>query len=592
MAGMSARATGRIRHPGLRLILLALLWLPGLVRAVNLDVRISGVEGELEKNVHALLGIYQERNDEALTVPRLLVLHRRAPGQIEEALAPFGYYRVEVQDELIQPETDGGRWIARYQIDAGVPVKISEVNYEITGAGASNPRFPKAFPMQAGDVLLHSAYESAKSKITTIASEEGYLEARLERHQVLIDPVAYEAIIDFRMDTGPPWYLGQVSFDQDLLADDYLQKFVNFEPGTLYDPNLLLALQGRLLGMEYFNAVRIEPQREEAGEDRVIPIEVLAERNKANKYRVGIGYATDVGVRLSLDYRRRHIGPRGHKLKAELEIAEKTQSAIVEYRIPYRQPTRDYLLIRPEYYGFDTASRQGSLVKLGAAQSIVTPSGWRRNIGIDYRYEDYRIGESDSDTFNGLVPYISWSKVEADDPLNTRNGWRFKAIIEGTTLGLSETSWLSGTINYKVIRSLGEEYRVIARTDLGAIAAGDVEDVPGSQRFFAGGDQSIRGWGLDVLGPKDPDTGETIGGRFLAVGSLELERHLRGNWRGVVFTDFGNAFDPASPAVWEQSAGLGIRYATPIGPVRVDLAYALTKEEPGFRLHFGLGPDL
>ncbi|MCF7985119.1 MAG: autotransporter assembly complex protein TamA [Thiohalocapsa sp.] len=582
------------KRRGLKLVLsFGLLLAPALAGAVKLEVQVEGVEGDRQKNVLGLLGIYQEQKDPNLGVARLLALHRRAPDQIRDALAPFGLYRVEIQDELIEPEQEGGRWLARYRIDPGAPVKVARIDYELTGEGASNPAFPKSFPMQVGDVLLHSDYEKAKSKITSAASDEGYLNAQLTRHQVLIDMVAYEAIIEFHVDTGPRYYLGEVRFDQDLLADDYLQEFVTFKPGDVYDPGRLLNLQGRLIGMEYYENVEIKPLMDQAGPDRVIPIEVIAKRNKANKYRVGIGFATDVGPRLSLDYRRRYIGRYGHKLKAELEISQLTQSLIGEYRIPFRNPVQDYILIRPEIYAFDTASRQGTLFKVTAAHSVVTPGGWRRNIGIDYRYEDYEVSDQDSDTFNGLVPNISWSKIEADDPINTRNGFRLKYILQGTLENsLSETTWLSGSVGYKLIKSFGDDYRLITRTDLGVILAGDIQDVPASQRFFAGGDNSVRGWDLDVLGPDDPVTNKTVGGRYLAVGSLELERKIKGNWSGAVFTDFGNAFDPDYTAEWEQSAGLGIRYATPIGPVRVDVAYALTKDPGGFRLHVGLGPDL
>jgi translocation and assembly module TamA len=561
--------------------------------ALQLKVEVTGVEGEQQNNVLALLGIYQERKDEALSVARMLALHRRAPDQIRDALAPFGLYRVQVDDELSEPAADGGKWVASYKIEPGPPVKIVSIDYQVTGEGAENPVFPKKFPMQVGDVLLHSAYERAKNQISVAASKEGYLDAALVQHSVLIDPIAYEALIEFHMDTGPRYYLGQVQFDQDLLDEQYLQKFVRFKPGAVYDPDRLLALQGRLLGMEYYDSVEVIPLRDQAGDDRVIPIEVKAHRNKANKYRVGVGFATDVGPRLSLDYRRRYIGRRGHKLKSEIEISQAIQSIVAEYRIPFRNPVQDYILVRPEFYSFDTASRQGDLFKLTAAHSVVTKGGWRRNIGIDYRYEDYQVAESDSDTFNGLVPHISWSKVDADDPINTRNGFRLKYLVQGTAGGvLSETSWLSGGVSYKKIKSLGENFRFIGRTELGVTLADSVDQVPASQRFFAGGDNSIRGWGLDVLGPKDKITNQTVGGRYLAVGSLEMERRIKGNWSGAVFTDFGNAFDPDYISDWEQSAGLGIRYNTPIGPVRIDFAYALTKDPGGVRLHFGLGPDL
>ena len=574
------------------LVLCSLLWLPLPAAALSLTVNVEGVEGQQRKNVLALLGIYQEQKDKDLTVPRLLALLRRAPEQIRAALAPFGLYRVQVQESVQRPEPGSERWVASYRIDPGPPVKIATVDYRITGPGADNPAFPKAFPLQPGDVLLHAAYDEAKNEITAIAAEQGYLDADLLRHVVLVDPVAYDAHVEFHLETGPRYYLGPVSFEQDLLSDAYLRKFVDFKPGAVYDPDLLLALQGRLIGMEYYKSVEIVPLLEQAGPDRQVPIRVVAERNKANQYRVGVGFATDIGPRFSFDYRRRYLGRWGHKLKAEIELAQPTQTLVAEYRIPIRDPVADYVLIRPEVYAYDTASRQGTLFKLGAAQSILTRWGWRRNLGVDYRYEDYKVSDDTQDTFNGLLPYTSWSKVVADDPINTKNGYRLRFLVQGTARNLlSETSFFSGSASGKWIKTLGTGNRFIARADLGATWASSVDDVPASQRFFAGGDNSIRGWGLDALGPRDA-SGQVVGGRYLAVGSLEYDRTIKGPWGVAVFTDFGNAFDPSYTSDWEQSVGLGLRFATPIGPVRVDLAYALTKDPAGFRLHLGLGPDL
>jgi len=576
------------------MLFFCMLLLPLPAAALSLKVEVEGVEGQQEQNVLVLLAIYQERDDNNLTVPRMLALHRRAPEQIRNALAPFGLYRVEVEGNLQKPESEGGQWVATYRITPGEPVKIGSVDYRISGPGSGNPAFPAQFPMQPGDVLLHANYDQAKSEIATIASQQGYLDAKLTRHVVIVDPVAYDARVEFHLETGSRWYLGSVTFKQDLLDDDFLEKFVDFKPGDVYDPDVLLGLQAKLVGMEYYSNVEILPLKDQAGPERRVPVEVVATRNKPNKYRVGVGFATDIGPRFSLDYRRRYIGRRGHKLKSEVQIAPVTQSFLAEYRIPFRNPTSDYYMIRPEFYAFDTASRQGDLFKVSVVQSVLTPRGWRRNIALDYRYEDYEVsGEDGTDNFNGLVPNVTWSKIVADDPLNTRNGYRLKYLLQGTVENvLSETSFLSGAVDFKWIKSLGERYRFITRTTLGATLADSITAVPASQRFFAGGDNSIRGWGLDVLGPIDPDTGKVIGGRYLGVGSLELVRQIRGPMSGALFTDFGNAFDPDYTSDWQQSAGLGLRYATPIGPVRIDFAYAITKDDPGVRLHFGLGPDL
>jgi translocation and assembly module TamA len=585
----SSRTLGRAQW---LLVVVLLLW-GQVALALKVDVRVVGLSGEHEANTLALLGIYQERGDDTLTEQRLMALHRGAPQQIRDALAPFGLYRVQIEDTLTPPADGKGAWVAVYKVSPGDPIRIASVDYRITGEGADNPHFPKQFPMQVGDVLLHSAYEKAKAAVREVASQEGYIEADLVDHEVLVDPVAYTAHIHFHLETGPRFYLGEVRFEQDLLSDDFLKRFVRFKPGSVYDPDRLLDLQGKLLGTEYYDKVEIVPQLDEAGADHVVPIDVIATPEKANKYRVGVGYATDVGPRFSMDYRRRYIGDYGHKLRAELSISQVIQTLSAEYRIPIGNPVRDYIFIRPELNSYDTDSSQGTLDKVEVAHSVVIGKGVRRTIGIDYRYEDYAVSATDQGVTNELVPHIGWAKTSADDPIYTTNGYRLKFTIQGAVEGVvSNASYLSGLASAKWIRSLGKNWRFTTRGDLGATWADSVLDLPASRRFYAGGDNSIRGWGFDALGPNAPVTDDTVGGRFLAVGSLELERRLWGDWSAAVFTDFGNAFDPDYAQDFEQSVGAGIHWRTPVGQVRVEVAYALTKDPAGFRLHLILGPDL
>lgn len=583
----------RSRFALCRPLALLLLLSAQQAHALKLDVRVEGLEGEQENNVLALLGTYQERDDEKLSTQRLEAMHRRAPDQIREALAPFGLYRVQVTDELTKPASDDGTWVATYRVVPGEPVKVGSVDFRITGPGADDPAFPKQFPMKAGDVLLHSAYDTAKEEIRYIAAQQGYLDSDMIRHRVLIDLEAYKAVIEFHLETGPRYFLGGVTFTQDLLDDEFLAKFVTFKPGDPYDPETLLAMQGRLIGMEYYKKVEIVPHKDDAGEDRTVPIEVVATPNKANKYRFGIGYATDVGPRVTLEWRRRYLTRHGHKFKLELGVSQAIQFLKADYRIPIGNPMRDYITIRPDIRSYDTASRQGDSQSLQIAHSVVTPSGWRRTAGIDYLNETYEVSTDDAETVTELVPNITWSKTVTDDPIYTTNGYRLKYALLGSVEGLiSPASYLSGSVRFKWIKSFFDNYRFITRTDLGATWANSVYDLPASRRYFAGGDSSIRGWGLDVLGPNNPINDETVGGRYLAVGSLELERRIKGDWSGAVFTDFGNAFDPDFTRDIEVGAGVGVRWRSPIGQIRMDVAYALTKENNGARLHLVIGPDL
>lgn len=563
------------------------------VQALKLDVQVKGLTGDYEKNVLALLGVYQEREDKTLSVLRLEALHRHAPDQIRGALAPFGLYRVQVEDTLTRPATEDGVWVATYKVAPGEPVRVGSVDYQITGPGADDPAFPKRFPMKVGDVLLHSEYDKAKEAIRSIAAQQGYLDAGMIRHRVLVDIESYEANIEFHIETGHRYYLGNVTFTQDLLDDRYLEKFVRFKPGDPYDPETLLALQGTLIGMEYYKQVEIVPHKDQAGDERSVPIEVVATPNKANKYRFGLGYATDVGPRVTLEWRRRYLTRWGHKFKLEATISEPEQVLKADYRIPIGDPLRDYITIQPDIRSYDTSSRKGNAQTLQIAHSVATPSRWRRTAGIDYRREQYEISSEGEESVNELVPNITWSKTVTDDPIFTTDGYRIKFALLGAVEGVvSPASYLSGSTRFKWIKSFFANYRFITRADLGATWADSVFDLPASRRYFAGGDNSIRGWALDVLGPDDPVTNEAVGGRYLAVGSLELERRIKGNWSGAVFADFGNAYDPDFTNNTEVGAGVGVRWRSPIGQIRLDVAFALTKEGNPARLHIVLGPDL
>lgn len=592
----SAAVPSRAPFPPFLRSLLTLLILIAAqqAQALKLDVKVTGLEGEYEKNVLALLGVYHEREDQNLSTSRLDALHRRAPDQIREALAPFGLYRVKIEDSLTRPATEDGTWVASYRVVPGEPVRVGSVDYSITGPGANDPAIPKQFPMKVGDVLLHANYDKAKTEIRDVVLQQGHLDFEMLRHRVLIDLEAYQASIELHLDTGPRYYLGDVTFTQDLFDDRFLEKFVTFKPGDPYDRDTLLALQGKLIGTEYFEKVSIETHKDDAGDDRVIPIDIVATPNKANKFRFGLGYATDVGPRVTLEWHRRYLTRWGHNFRLEAGISQVVQVLKADYRIPIGNPVRDYITIRPDVRAFDTASRKGNSQSLQVAHSVVTPRGWRRTAGIDYRIEHYEIGTQEDESVYELVPNITWSETVADDPIYTTDGYRLKYAILGTVEGLiSPASYLSGSVRFKWIKSFFEDYRFITRTDLGATWADSVYDLPASRRFFAGGDNSIRGWGLDVLGPNDPVTNETVGGRFLAVGSLELERRIKGDWSGAVFTDFGNAFDPDFSRDIEVGAGVGVRWKSPIGQIRVDVAFAPTKEDnPNARLIVVVGPDL
>jgi translocation and assembly module TamA len=576
---------------GLLLFLSVMLMLPATgLAAARVRVQLDGLEGDERKNALALMDIEQRASDEGLDDHVINRLHRRAPDQIKKALQPFGYYQVKVEAELRKPAAEGDPWEARYRVERGEPVKIGEVDFEVSGPGAKDAAFPTEFAMHPGDRLIHADFDDGVRNLADTAAKHGYLDASFDKHRVIVDPEDNRGRVEVALATGPQYYLGEVTFKQDLLEDEFLRRYIRFKPGEVYDPGRLLNLQASLLASEYYDQVEIVPRKDEA-EENVIPLDVVATPNKPNKYRIGAGYSTDTGPRLRFDWTRRYVGRWGHRMNAELNVSPALTFLRGEYRIPLDKPTQDIIFLRPNIEHYDTSTRKGTIGELGAGHSVVLENGWRRILGLSYRYEDYTDVDG-TNTASELVPNISWSKTVSDDPVVTRNGYRIQAGVLGAVEGLiSSTSYLSVQAFAKWIRSFGEDYRFITRANLGATLAKDVLDLPASRRFYAGGDTSIRGWGVDVLGPNDAED-KTVGGRYLGVGSLELERRIYGDWGAAMFYDFGNAFDPDYSAGFKQAAGLGLRWRTPVGLVRVDVAYKVGEPGHQARLNIVVGPDL
>ena len=571
-------------------LVLALFW--GSVSAVEVKVTVEGVEDELLKNVEAFLQIAQEATAGDLTVTRMNRLHAKAPDQIRAALQPFGYYGVVVDSDLKTDDQKASQWRTLYRVTPGEPTKVGHVAFEVTGEAAEDEGFPRTFGVSEGDRFVHSDYEDAKNALLLAAAGRGYLDARFERSRVTVDPERATADIDVSFAAGARYYFGPVRVEQEILDPGYLERFVHLERGEPYDQNAVLKLQTSLYDTDYFRRVEMEPVLAERDPDTgEVPLRVVAVANKRDLYRIGAGFATDIGPKITFDWTRRWVNRSGHRSKVELVVAQKSQSLNGEYRIPLSDPVKDYFYIKPELYRLDTSTRLEETASVDAARSSPW-FGWRRVWGVQYRYENYDIAD-ESEYVNELVPFVELSRTVSDNPLYTAKGYRLKFSLLGTVEYVGSTSnYVSATASGKWVRRFADDYRFITRADLGATWADSIQDVPGSRRFFAGGDQSIRGYDFEDLGPRDPDTGKVIGGRYLGVGSLELERVIEGDWSAAVFYDFGNAFDPDLDNEFMQSVGVGARWRSPIGQIRLDLGVGIESDDTPVRLHLVIGPDL
>ena len=550
-------------------------------------LRIDGGTNEQRKNIQAFIPM--TRYECELPGFREPGIRRTAEDRSRQALRALGHYQPTLNISIARTETC---WDLVIEVDPGPGARFSAVDVRVTGAGETDPAFIAVVSnpgIAPGDPLRHDAHDHLRSRLLRVASDRGYLDAELTESRLRVDPESGEAQISMHLDSGPRYQFGPIRLEQDILRDDFVARLFPFEPGEPYSSRQLIQLQRNLGDSGYFESVRVRPllDQRQGGE---IPILVEAEPRKRTAYEIRLGYSTDIGPRLGMALDRRYANRRGHRYEAELELSEKRSGVGFSYDIPLADPLNDSLRLFTSYRMEDTASSKSKRFQVGTNRVQQHASGWRTTQGIRYEYEDFTVGEV-SDISRLLVPSYRVSRTEADDPVYPRRGYRIDLLGQGASEALaSDFSFVQARGNAKYISGLGSG-RVILRAEAGATAGVGVEELPSSLRFFAGGDTSVRGFGFQQLGPTD-ESGDVIGGRHLLVGSVEYDHPIgQGNWGAAVFLDAGNAFNDFDDYELKGGAGVGIRWRSPIGPLRFDLAHAPDSRD-SFRIHFTMGPDL
>lgn len=578
-------------------LLLAPLLLTLLVSAAAADtvrVEVEGVEGELRDNVRRHLSLVEARGDGDLEEGRIRRLHRRAEGEIAEALAPFGYYRPTVRSSLEREEPASTSWTATYGIDPGPPLRVDRLDVRVTGEGSGEPGFEalvRDFPLAEGDVLDQVAYEEGKEAFAEHAAEAGYLDAAFDVAAIRVDRPAYTSEVELVFDTGPRFRFGPVTFHQDFLDPDLLRGYVTFERGEPFDLDEILKLQNALSDSPYFARVEVLPDRE-AAEGAEMPVRVDLTPSARQKWTTGVGYGTDTGPRgrVGLDVRR--VNRRGHRARGDVLGSGIEKSFVASYEVPGAYPRTDVVTYSLGYRDLrtDTSDSQTGLAGVGLTRSR---GDWRESYALTFQREDFTVG-LDSGVVDLLVPQTSWALTKADDRIFPSHGRNLDLLLRGAAEGvLSDATFVQARADAKYVRTLAADVRLLGRATVGYTRTDDFRSLPPSIRFFAGGDRSVRGYGYQELGPTDEE-GNVIGGEALVLASLEADwlfYERFGRWGLAAFVDTGNALDDLSGDL-ESGAGAGLRWLSPIGLVRADAAWAVTEPGTPVRFHLSIGPDL
>ncbi|MCK6371992.1 MAG: autotransporter assembly complex protein TamA, partial [Gammaproteobacteria bacterium] len=540
------------------------------------EVRIEGIGGALRDNVRAHLTL----DDASCDTPswRLRRLRRKAEGEIREALEAFGHYDPTIS---VEHSVTAKCWLSVFRIGKGEPVRLRDVDVTIEGDAQSEPAFRRLLqrsPLEAGAILDHAEYESYKKKITDLARREGYFAGRFSEARIGVYPPEYAADVTLRFASGPRYRFGAVTLEQSMLEPELLERFVPFREGDPYDGALIDEFYDALLATGYFASVDLRTQPGVLPDDTV-PVSVQLAPADRKVYTAGIGYGTDTGPKLRGGFINRRVNERGHQLESSLSVSRVVSEAGVSYRIPRQDPRVEWLSIDTGYQEQDTDTSETRIYKIGLKEFRRRSHGWIETRLLDLSTERFEIaGDRRRELL--LIPGLSWNRKfpQAATIMRPERGYSLAFKLRGTASWLgSDSEFLQADAIGRMVVPAWTGARLLLRGDFGTTAKDEFRSLPASVRYFAGGDNSVRGYDFETLGPTDDD-GNVVGGSHQLIGSVELDQLIASNWSVAAFADTGNAFDSFSSVRTKTGVGAGLRWYSPLGPVRLDLAFPLDKD--------------
>jgi len=592
-----------MRPPFILALLLAAAVAPAWARGTIDRVQIRGLENEeaMEHNVRLALGV-NDAVGKTQGESRLEFLLLSAERETRQALEPFGYYSPTIT--IDSPRDANDRIVVTVNVDRGDPVRVRDSNVAIAGPGGEDQYLARdlaAFRPRVGEVFNHPTYEASRDGISRRLAERGYFDADFMEREVRVTRADFAADIDLVWDSGFRYDMGPTTFHQDFFRPGLLDKLVTWEEGSYFHQGKLDRLRQSLVKLDYFSAIDIQPRVEEAGDDLRVPVDVNLVLAKRTVYTAGLSYGSESGAGVRFGMERRYVNDRGHKLVTDLDWAQNRKNLLVQYRIPafawldgwytgafsaYDEQT-DYIDLRNIRL---LASRSGELNErwTAVASLIALRERWSYDMDAETGQRLYTYATL-------LYPDVTGNYIGVDNRLFPRHGLSASVSVRGGAEGLgSDTNFLQGWTNATWFQGVGEVDRLILRGEAGATWTSDLVAMPPSLRFFAGGDRSIRGYAWREVGPRTPPPDNfALGGRYVLTGSVEYEHYFNaGPWGMAAFVDGGDAFDAPDEFDLHVGVGVGARWRSPIGGVRIDIAHGLDDPDSSFQIYLSLGANL
>lgn len=572
--------------PSKRLLYCFVFFLCSSVQAET-TIIVRGVEGDLKTNVELIAGVAPDASDSrkykryVATLPELAL----------DALSALGYYgaKVDVTESMIEEGTS-----ITIAITPNDPVLVDTLEVSVTGDGLEDLAYKSVLselPIITGAIFVSADYEAVKAALQDKAQDLGYFDFTFSQSEVRVSRKQLSAKIKIVADTGERYTYGPILFAQKAFKKSFLDRWLPFNEGDLYESGLIGELTQNLQNSGYFKSVRVQPQQDRRY-GKTIPVKVDLTPKDSNQVAVGLGFQTDTGVRTKLTWGKPLFNRLGHSAEAEMGLSKIEQQVSFSYRIPRRkEPLYNYWGVEFGLRNVDVDDTESLLSTLNFQRVSRTPSLWTESFFIRWERERFAAG-SDEETTDLLLPGFSYSRTRSKgSPFPVWGQAASIQVLGGSSRALSTIDFFKTLGTFRYLRALSDRNTIIGAIQYGAIQSNDYDRVPISQRFFAGGDRSVRGFQYRDLSPRNSED-EAVGGRYLEVLSLEYNYRFLDRWSGALFADAGRAFNSFREP-YSVGAGFGIRWQSPVGPFRIDIATPISdNDEGGVRVHLSLGPDL
>lgn len=595
----TTRSHRRKKYSAYRYLLLSiLLSLSPIVQANPTFVfQVSGVEQSILENVQKSVASLPRRLPEKATPAEIATIFDEVSDTTKEALAPYGYFTPTIYVKKRQTKKD--EWTVVIKIQPGPQTYVNTVHIAITGAGEKDTALQQAitdFPLKKGMPLNTDLYEQNKKKLVALANTAGYMSPTFSIHEITVNKTTHLADINLVFNTGPQYYFGAVKFNQSYYDNAFLERFPQFKEGDTYSPTAVLKLQESLGGTPYFSTLNVDPQQTTDSTD--IPISVDLTPSKAQAYNVGVGYGTDTGPRLTATWDQRHVTDTGQYFKAFMQLSTVQSTVDLRYIIPGKDPVNEQYYVGASYQQQSFShSNKGETEKFTVGKQQLWNT-WTTSSSISIQHDRYSLLGDPYRNTSMILPSIALYKTSYDDPVFPRKGYSTNLTIRGASKATySDTNFVQAEFAPKLILSPFDFSRIILRSDIGYTAVTDPATIPLSLQFMTGGSDSIRGYDYNQIGP----------GRYLYVGSAEYQQHVYKEWWGTTFIDAGNVINNfGNPqynvngvqqpnadlsALIKKSVGIGVMYASPVGPIELTLAKPL-EHNKGFSIQFIMGGNI